>query len=107
VLSAFSFFIAIAMLGYVLTDKPQRVVRAVNYSGDALMTQAIQSKFAAGPDTKGSSISVQLVDGAVLLSGFAKTRKVSGRRYRSSSLWREIGQERSRCTALIRMRALP
>ncbi len=67
-----SIFFVACLLGYVFFSKPHFNPGYISYSGDALITQAIKSKFVIDKDTGGTSISVKTLDGAVLLSGYAK-----------------------------------
>jgi osmotically-inducible protein OsmY len=67
-----TFFVAICVLSYVYLRKESLDLGYVSYSGDALITQSIKSKFVTAKDTGGTSISVKTFDGVVLLSGYAK-----------------------------------
>ena len=69
---AVGIFVAACALGYVFFSAPPLNPGYISYSGDALITQAIKSKFVINKDTGGTSISVKTLDGAVLLSGYAK-----------------------------------
>ncbi len=66
------FFLLLTALSYVFMKKPPEVVGYVSYSGDALITTSIKSKFVGHKDMGGTSINVKTSDGAVLLSGYAK-----------------------------------
>ncbi len=74
VLGVLSFFIVIALLSYIIVEEKSDV-GYVSYSGDALITQAIRSKFTVAKYTTSTSINVRTSDGAVLLSGFSKSEE--------------------------------
>lgn len=69
-----SFFAVIAMLSYIIIEE-KADAGYVSYSGDALITQAIRSKFTVVKDTSLTSINVRTSDGAVLLSGFSRSEE--------------------------------
>jgi hyperosmotically inducible periplasmic protein len=66
------FFALLCVFGYVFMHKPKAELGYVSYSGDALITQSIKSKFVVDKDASGTSVYVKTLDGAVLLSGYAK-----------------------------------
>ncbi len=70
-----SFFVAISLFGYVLMDNTKADASGVSYSGDALITQSIKAKFQLDKDVVHTSINAKTTDGAVLLSGFAKSEE--------------------------------
>jgi hyperosmotically inducible periplasmic protein len=70
-----SIFFVACVLGFVYLNKPQANPGYISYSGDALITQDIKSKFVTDKDAGGTSISIKTLDGEVLLSGFAKNEE--------------------------------
>lgn len=75
VIGAFGIFIAVLLISYALSKEPKPDVSAKSFSGDALITQSIEVKLAVGNDADGAVINVKTTDGAVLLSGFAKSEE--------------------------------
>lgn len=75
VIGAFSVFIAVLVFSFVISKKGKADNSALTYSGDALITQSIQSMFTANKDVGGTVINVKTSNGSVLLSGFAKNEE--------------------------------
>ncbi len=70
-----AFFIVACILSYFYMRNASVDLGYVSYSGDALITQSIKSKFVTDKDAGGTSINVKTFDGSVLLSGFAKNEE--------------------------------
>ena len=66
---------ALCTLSYLLLGQPIAAPAYVSYSRDAVITQTIKSKFVMDAQASGTRINVKTLDGAVLLSGYAKSDK--------------------------------
>lgn len=73
VIGVFTFFVALFLFSYVAFGQAKARAVQVSYSGDALITQSIKAKFAIDKDAGGTVINVKTINGAVMLSGFAKS----------------------------------